>query len=173
MSTKGSAINFIGGKYNGRSGWLVAGKAASVKQVHVIVDMGHGLKVTRVSKENVNIASQQLTSQPTLKSSPERKGYEIVFIGGKYKGHTGWRNTAKQETDQCVHVIVNLGEELLETLVYKRSIQNLKDCNEKLLQNINAQREDTRKGSPVRFVGGKYKGKSGWLHGLGETGRKV
>jgi hypothetical protein len=161
MSAKGSDIKFIGGKYNGRSGWRVAGKADSAKQVHVIVDMGHGLKVTRVNKENVrNVASQQLSSQRTPKSSTERKGHEIVFVGGKYKGHTGWRNTAKNETDQCVHVIINIGDELLETLVYKRSVQDLNNCDKNFCETSMLKRKALAKALQFVLLVENTKGKA-------------
>ncbi|KAL7573671.1 hypothetical protein ACA910_008358 [Epithemia clementina (nom. ined.)] len=54
MTELGEKIRFVGGQYEGLTGWLDVGRAATGKMVPVIVDKGEGgCKATSVQKENV------------------------------------------------------------------------------------------------------------------------
>jgi hypothetical protein len=55
MTTKGSAVVFVRGKYFGKSGWIDGEKPATAKMYYVIVNLGHAEKKTRVKKESVRI----------------------------------------------------------------------------------------------------------------------
>ena len=50
---KGRAVNFCGGKYQGKSGWVNKSKKATKTRIYVIIDMGNGFLKTFVNKDNV------------------------------------------------------------------------------------------------------------------------
>lgn len=55
---------------------------------------------------------------------PPRKGKQVRFVAGKYGGKDGWIDASKEEGDDTVPVIVNLGKKGEKaTFVYKSSIE--------------------------------------------------
>lgn len=50
---KGEEIIFVGGKYQGKRGWIDGAKARTAARVHVIVDLGDEKKHTFVAPESV------------------------------------------------------------------------------------------------------------------------
>lgn len=110
----------------------------------------------------------KLLPVPTRPTSPE-KGGMVRFVGGKYKGWTGWKNSTFAETKNSVHVIVNLGNKQHATRVSKSSIVDMRERD----LAVEEEKEISRKGSPIRFVRGTYKGKTGWKHPLGTTTKSI
>jgi hypothetical protein len=152
---KGEPIRFVGGKYQGLTGWMNAAQKPTTHYVPVLVNMGNKVIDTKVMRASVAIGQKQQEVQEL--------GGKVRFVAGKYKGLTGCLDRSRKETPKQVPVILDLGNQKVQTRVFKSSvtaIQNGEDVEE--VNDAKGQDSIPRKGSPNRIIGGLYKGRSGW-----------
>lgn len=91
----------------------------------------------------------------TMETMMINKGKAIEFARGSFEGKHGWiNNNIPATTDQMIYVIVALGHgRLYETRVFKTSVLG----GEPAIAPILA------RGKAIKFVGGKFIRKRGWI----------
>lgn len=174
MAQKGIEIRFVKGKYMGKNGWRNAMLPDTDFYTHVILSTEHGEVLTRVRKDSVAVQPRANSFIKGMDYS-NCKGQRILFKRGKYKGLTGWKNTERKDTDCYAQVLVDIGTHIHATKVLIGSIVSISEHDSiSVLEPAKGEKAESRKGSPIRFVAGTYKGKTGWKDvGKGTTDHRI
>eukprot|EP00523_Entomoneis_sp_CCMP467_P009448 CAMPEP_0168733370 /NCGR_PEP_ID=MMETSP0724-20121128/8257_1 /TAXON_ID=265536 /ORGANISM="Amphiprora sp., Strain CCMP467" /LENGTH=380 /DNA_ID=CAMNT_0008780429 /DNA_START=23 /DNA_END=1162 /DNA_ORIENTATION=- len=149
---KGSPIQFVSGKYQGKSGWLDKNLGETAKMIYVIVSMNQGNEIfTRVMKGSIQIQDDTEASDDTVPEDTT-SGPSI-------------HRMARETTSAPPPTIYRTAR---ETTSVPPSNPGAATHNNSSSSSSNG------KGSPIKFVSGKYQGKSGWLDkNLGETAKMI